>query len=234
MGKNSFWSRPRGPLLLGLAACAACCAAPIAAIMIGAAAASTLAAIAEPVAGILLGGASVLAISIYVRRRLAAGSAACVVDGSCGCGPTSRKTLYSSPEPTADSPIACTADLRNTGPIQAGIDAYRRAFTHLVSTERTKNGFRWRFRNSPGVEAHLEALSRAEHTCCAFMKFEVTATADEVIWETRGNTTAQRAIEEYMLMPDRLREEVRSGHDVVHLKESALRVGMVFTSDTSR
>src|SRR5690349_22154396 len=45
--KISFWARPRGPLLLGAAACAACCIAPLTAIVVGAGAASTLAAIAE-------------------------------------------------------------------------------------------------------------------------------------------------------------------------------------------
>lgn len=231
--KASFWSRPRGPLLLGLAACAACCTAPLAAVVIGAGAASTLAAIAEPVAGLLLGTAAVLAIMLYVRRRRAA--AACATDGSCGCGPSaSKRTLYSSPDPIAEAPIACTADLRNKSAVQSGIDEYRRAFTHLTSTERTNDGFRWRFRNTPGLEESLQTVSRAEHACCAFMKFDVVATADEVVWETRGDENAQRAIEEYMRLPDRLREETRPGHDVARLKSGALRVGMTFTSDAAR
>jgi len=82
--RASFWSRPRGPLLLGATACAACCAAPLTAIVIGAGAASTLAAIAEPIAGILLAGATVLGITIYARRRSRAPVAACATDGGCG------------------------------------------------------------------------------------------------------------------------------------------------------
>lgn len=87
---RSYWSRPRGPLLLGAAACAACCATPIAAVVIGAGAASTLAAIAEPIAGLLLATAAILTISIVVRRCRARAAEACATDGSCGCGPSTK------------------------------------------------------------------------------------------------------------------------------------------------
>lgn len=231
---GSFWSRPRGPLLLGVTACAACCAVPLTAIVVGAGAASTLAAIAEPIAGILLALAAILGIAIYARRRRARAAAACATDGSCGCGPSVKRTLYSSPEPAHESPIACTADLGNKRVVQSGIDAYRRAFTHLVSTERTKDGFRWRFRTASGLEASLQALARAEHACCSFMKFDVTASGDEIVWETRADASAQAVVEEYMRMPERLREETRPGHDVAHLKVEASRAGITFTSDAPR
>jgi hypothetical protein len=226
---GSFWSRPRGPLLLGAAACAACCAAPLTAIAIGAGAASTLAAIAEPIAGALLAGAALLGIAIYVRRRRAQAAA-----GSCGCGPTTKRTLYSSPEPVADAPVVCTVDLNNKKLVQAGIDEYRRAFNHLVSTERITNGFRWHFRNASGLEPRLRELARAEHGCCSFAKFDVTVEGDEIVWETRADASAQSVLEEYMRMPERLREEARSGHDVAHLKVKALDAGMTFTADTTR
>lgn len=233
--KTSFWSRPRGPLLLGAAACAACCVAPLTAIVVGAGAASTLAAIAEPIAGVLLASAAVLGIAIYVRRRHAhAAAAACAIDGGCGCGPSETKTLYSSPEPAAASPVACTADLGNQRAVQAGIDEYRRSFQHLESTERTKDGFRWRFSSAPGLQARLQKLARAEHACCSFMKFDVTASGDEIVWEVRAEAGAQSAIEEYMRMPERLREETRAGHDLAHLKAGASRAGMTFTADGTR
>lgn len=102
---QSFWSRPRGALILGIAACAACCALPLAALVIGAGAASTLAAITEPIAGILLAAGALLAITLYVRHRRAR-AVACATDGSCGCGPVATKrTLYSSPEPIGEAPI---------------------------------------------------------------------------------------------------------------------------------
>jgi hypothetical protein len=233
--KASFWSGPRGPVVLGAAACAACCVAPLTAIVVGAGAASTLAAIAEPIAGGLLAGAAVLGIGIYARRRRdRAAAAACASDGGCGCGPRETRTLYSSPEPAAESPVACTADLGNQRAVQSGIDEYRRSFLHLESTERTNHGFRWRFRNAPGLQASLQKLARAEHACCSFMKFDVTASGDEIVWEVRAEAGAQSAIEEYMRMPERLREETRPGHDLTHLRAGASRAGIAFTADVRR
>lgn len=234
--KQSFWSRPRGALLLGVAACAACCAPPIAALVIGAGAASTLAAIAEPLAGILMGAGALLGITLYVRhRRARTTAAACATDGSCGCGPTATKrTLYSSPDPVAEAPIACTVDLSNRSAVQEGIDAYRSAFDHHVRTDRTSTGFRWHFRSAPGLEQKLASLAAAEHGCCSFMKFEITTSNNEVIWEGRADAHAQTFIEEFMRLPERLREESRRGHDVAHLKKAAKGAGLVFTSDSPR
>jgi hypothetical protein len=203
--------------------------------MVGAGAASTLAAIAEPIAGVLLASAAVLGITIYARRRRARAVApACATDGGCGCGPSATRTLYSSPEPAPKSPVACTADLGNQRAVQDGIDEYRRSFQHLESTERTKDGFRWRFRNAPGLQASLQMLARWEHACCSFMKFDVTASGDEIVWEVRAEAGAQNTIEEYMRMPERLREETRPGHDLAHLKAGASRAGIVFTADVTR
>jgi hypothetical protein len=231
---RSFWSRPRGPLLLGAAACAACCAAPLVAIVIGAGAASTITAIMEPIAGLLMAAGAVLAIALFVRYRRARAAAACAVDGSCGCGPSDERMLYSSPDPVAEAPIACTADLRNRDMMQAGIDSYRSAFTNLVATERTAKGFRWRFRSTPGLEAKLQVLAKAEHACCSFMKFDITTNGNEIVWETTAEPHASAFIDEYMRLPERLREELRPGHDVAHLKHHAVRAGITFTSDAPR
>jgi len=233
--RASFWSRPRGPLLLGAAACAACCAAPLAAIVVGAGAASTLAAIAEPIAGGLLAAAAVLGITIYAHhRRTRRAAAAGAAGGGCGCGPSERRTLYTSPEPAAEAPIACTADLANQRVVQWGIDQYRRSFLHLESAERTTDGFRWRFRQAPGLEASLKQLAQAEHACCRFMKFDVTASGDEIVWEVRADARAQSVVEEYMRMPERLAEETRPGHDIAHLKAGASRAGIAFSVDATR
>ncbi len=229
--KTGFWSRPRGALLLGAAACAACCAAPLAAIVIGAGAASTIAAIAEPVAGVLLAIGAVLGIAMYVRRRNARAAAACATDGSCGCGPSEKRTLYTSPDPIAEAPVACTVDLRDKKAVQAGMDKYRGAFTHLVATERTSNGFRWRFHATPGLEVELQQLATAEHSCCSFMKFDVTAIGSEIVWTTTADASAQSVVEEYMRLPEMLRAEPRLGHDVASIKDRVVRAGITFTSD---
>ena len=232
--KRSFWSRPRGPLLLGAAACVACCTAPLAAIVIGAGAASTIAAIAEPLAGLLLGVGALLGIGLYVRRRRARAASACAVDRSCGCGPTADRTLYSSPEPIATAPVACTYDLSNRKVVQAGIDLYRSVFTHLLSSTRTDRGFTWTFRRDSSIEAKLQQLAEGEHACCSFMRFEVTTAADIVVWEVSADAHAQSFVDEYFRLPERLREETRSGHDVAHVKRAAEGSGLVFTSDQPR
>lgn len=85
--KPTFWSRPIAPVLLGIGACAACCAAPIGAIVLGAGAAGGIAAIFEPLAGVLLAGAVLLAGVLIWRRRRARAAASCAIDQSCGCGP---------------------------------------------------------------------------------------------------------------------------------------------------
>jgi hypothetical protein len=153
------------------------------------------------------------------------------VDMSTKASFWSRSRVYSSPEPAAESPVACTADLSNKRAVQTGIDEYRRSFVHLESTERTPEGFRWRFRNAPGLQAILQQLARAEHACCSFMKLDVTASGDEIVWEVRADARAQSVVEEYMRMPERLREETRPGHDIAHLKARASRAGIAFTAD---
>jgi predicted secreted protein len=207
---------------------------PLAAIVVGAGAASTLAAIAEPIAGVLLASAAVLGIAIYARRRARAAAAVLATDGGCGCGPRETRTLYSSPEPAVGAPVACTIDLGNKRMVQSGIDEYRRLFVHLEATERTKDGFRWRFRNAPGLQARLERLARAEHACCSFMKFDVSSTGEEIVWEVRADAGAQSVVDEYMRMPERLREETRPGHDVAHVKTGVSRAGIAFTADSTR
>jgi hypothetical protein len=215
---TKFWSRPRGVVLLGAAACAACCAPPIAAIVVGAGAASTIAAIAEPIAGVLLAAGTVLGIAIYLRRRKARAAE------RCGCDPVE---VYTSPDPSPDAPIACTVDLRDGAKLQAGMNEYRAAFTHLASTERTSNGFRWHFRAAPGLETQLKRLATAEHACCSFMKFEVTVQGSELVWETTADASARSVVEEYMRLPEML----RAGRDVKGIKDRVTRAGLTFTSD---
>jgi hypothetical protein len=108
---RTFWTRPKGPLLLGVAACGACCVAPLVGLVLGAGAATTVAAILSPVTGILLAASAVLTIALVVRWRRAARDAnACAVDGSCGCEPAQDATRDASLKPPTDAPIARTND----------------------------------------------------------------------------------------------------------------------------
>ena len=56
----------------------------------------------------------------------------------------------------------------------------------------------------------------------------------EIVWEVHAGVRAQSVVEEYMRMPERLREETRPGHDIAHLKSEASRAGIAFTSDAAR
>lgn len=118
--------------------------------------------------------------------------------------------------------------------MQAGVDRYRSAFTNLIATERTATGFRWRFRSAPGLAAELEALAAAEHACCSFMRFDVSAIDGEIVWEVSAAPSARSVVDEYMALPERLENERRPGHDLDHLKERAVRAGIAFTSDSTR
>jgi hypothetical protein len=236
---TSFWSKPRAPLLLGIAACAACCAAPLVAIIVGAGTATTLAAIFEPLAGGLLAAGAILAIAIVVRRRrqASASAATCTTDGACRCGPTARRdarTVLQTSAPRGDEPVACTADLQQETMIQWHMSEYRAAFAHLTRSERTADGFRWHFRPAPGLVERLRGLAEREHTCCSFMGFDIRDSGDELVWEGRAGKDAAGFLDEFVRMPERLREEERPGHDLVHLAKHARAAGLTFTSDTTR
>lgn len=139
---GTFWTRPRGPLLLGAAACAACCAPPVLAVLLGAVTATTGAVLA-PFAGIFMASSAILVIVLVVKRWRAprCSANACPVDRSCGCGPANDTTIYASPKP--DAPIAGTHDLSDRRAVQEHIDDYRIACKHLVGIERADDGFSW-------------------------------------------------------------------------------------------
>jgi hypothetical protein len=252
---QSFWSKPRAPLLLGAAACVACCAVPISAIIIGAGAATARAAMLEPVAGVLFAAGAILAIAIVARRRSASRTACAVdersgsldgagsqalrgIDGACGCGPSATRTdrtIFRTGAAKEDAPIACTADLGQKQTIQWHMDEYRAAFAHLARAERTADGCRWHFRVVPGLAERVRGLAEREHACCSFLQFEVRARGDEVVWETRAGKDASTFIDEFFFtLPERLREEQRPGHDLVHLEKRAREAGVDFTAARAR
>lgn len=87
---------PRLPVLVGAAACAACCAFPVAAVAVGlgAGTATTITAFLEPIGAGLLAAGAMFAAGLYVWRRRAKRREvrACAADRSCGCGPGARAT----------------------------------------------------------------------------------------------------------------------------------------------
>jgi hypothetical protein len=241
----------------GLAAflgCVACCALPLlAATGAGGLVAARIAKLAIPGAelavGVVVFASALAVITVRARaKRRRAGSGSCAVDGSCvgpgrgrpvassrgcGCLPTasSSDSVYRSPSPRPDEPIACTFDVSDTRAVQAHMDEYRAAFTHLIATERFPGGFRWRFRAQPGLDARLRSQAEREHACCSFLAFELSTDGQEIIWDIRADERAASVLEELSRLPERLREEPRPGHDLVLLEREARRAGLAFTAD---
>ncbi|MBI5088573.1 MAG: hypothetical protein HZB15_06855 [Actinobacteria bacterium] len=71
---------------------------------------------------------------------------------------------------------------------QQRIAEYAGLFEHaLTGTERTDNAIVWRFTDRAGVEAWVRDLAAREAACCPFLRYTVTATAGEVVYEIAGS-----------------------------------------------
>jgi len=217
--------------LAAVLGCGAVCAAPLLLTLgAGSAALAALASVLKPGAELFVGGGAFAAAMVFMAVRPSAPKGA-EAGTSCGCAPSglSSEQIYRSPV-VPNEPVACTANLNDAATIQAGIDAYRQAFTHLVASERFPGGFRWIFSAVPGLRERLAGLSAAEHGCCRFLGFDVKSRGDQIIWETRAEDHAASVLEEYFRLPARLLEEQRPGHDLEHLERAATQAGITFTS----
>jgi hypothetical protein len=232
----------------GLAAmfgCAACCAIPLLAVAgVGGGVTATAAALLWPGAEIALGGlafGSVLLVGALRGRAgrddngaPSTGAGGATGTGGCGCGPPAADQaaqIFGTPPAPPDEPVACTVDLKNTELVQAGLDAYRAAFTHLAATERFPGGFRWKFHVAPGLDLALKTLAEGEHACCRFLTFNIFSDGLHLVWEVRAHDHAASFLDEYAELPQRLRAEPRPGHDMMAVKDRATRAGLVFTSE---
>jgi len=177
---GSLWSRP---LALGLGACAACCAPPLIAVVIGAGAAGSVAWLFEPLAAVLLGAAILVGGAAYVRRRGAASCAtsaassagscetSCAVGGGCGCASPSRARA-----------LGCTLD---DDEMPARLDRFRALFARGLVRRRAAPGrAEWIFRWSPALEAEARALAADERACCSFFDFDLARDGDRLRWVT--------------------------------------------------
>lgn len=229
----SFLSKRRlgWAALAAVLGCGVVCAAPLLlALGAGSAALTALAGVLKPGAELMGGGAFAGAmVFMAIRARAPKGAKG---EAACGCTPSepSGSQIYRSPVAEPNEPVACTVNLNDKAALQAGIDTYREAFTHLVASERFQGGFRWTFRNAPGLRERLGWLSEAEHGCCRFLSFDVRSQGDQILWETRAEAHAASALEEYFHLPQRLLEETQPGHDLEHLEREATRAGIRFTS----
>jgi len=233
ISRNSegFWSRRRlawagGAAVVG---CAVSCSIPLLAMAAGGGVLTSAAALVRPgaelVVGALVFAGALTVMAVRHRNRTPESNA-------CGCAPAAgTMRLFESPESSSDEPVVCTANLQDKPMIQRGIDSYRAAFAHLITTERFESGFRWRFRREPGLEARLRELAAAEHDCCRFFQFQLTADGNEIVWEIRAPGHAASVMEEFSRLPERLRAERRPGHDVASLKARVSAAGLRFAAD---
>jgi hypothetical protein len=95
--------------------------------------------------------------------------------------------------------VACTLGARD---LAARSGAFQSVFEHLVISTRHPAGFRWSFRNAPGLERRLRELARSEHECCPFLTFAVSVQGDHVLWATCGPAEAAAAIDVFYRMPE--------------------------------
>jgi hypothetical protein len=182
MTRTTFASRPRVLARFGAAACAACCALPLAAGIVGAGGLGAAAVALEWLGAGLLAAAVVAFVAR--RRRRPGGAAACRVDGSCGCGPDLA--------PRARE-VGCTlpdAELPGRG------EAFRTLFGRgLLRREVGADRAVWTFAWSADLERDLRALAAAEQGCCAFWRFDIQRVGDELRWAARVPPDRASAIE---------------------------------------
>lgn len=60
------------------------------------------------------------------------------------------------------------------------------------------------------------------------------ACSDVVVWEASAAAHAQSFVDELFRLPERFREELRTDHDIVHVKRASEGAGLVFTSEQPR
>jgi hypothetical protein len=122
-----------------------------------------------------------------------------IVGCSCLSGGTGRSAHIEVLPARADAPGACTL---GRGDLSVRFGAFAALFEHLSAATRLPAGFRWTFRNVPGLERQLRELARKEHACCPFLTFAISVDGDELVWRACGSSEAEAAIEAFYRMPE--------------------------------
>lgn len=130
--------------------------------------------------------------------------------------------------PAADTPVVCDLSTATDTPEQR-LDEYHRLLTQsLISRERTgNNGVRFRFRADDGVADRVRDLAAREKACCAFFAFEITTTAEEVVWDAEviDNDAARAVLDEFYALVENAAENVDD------LRERFTARGLTFVHD---
>jgi hypothetical protein len=106
---------------------------------------------------------------------------------------------------TPGAPIACDMTSAPDTP-EERIAEYGRLFAHaLVGRERTAEAVEFTFAAKPGVAEWVADLAKREAACCPFFTYNVTFTAERVVWRTssQAGPAAQVTLDEFHTLPER-------------------------------
>jgi hypothetical protein len=92
-----------------------------------------------------------------------------------------------------DVPIACTLTPDGLTARMGLIDAL--AADGLLDRTRTDSGLRVRLRDTPEIEQRTLELVAAESRCCAFLGFDLSRDAGELVLDISGPEDAQPVID---------------------------------------
>lgn len=106
------------------------------------------------------------------------------------------------------APIACDMTTAADTP-EARLAEYARLFAHaLVNVERTAEAVEFKFAAKAGVADWIVDLARREAACCPFFTYEITFSADRVVWRTssQAGPAAQTILDEFGALPAQVAE----------------------------
>ncbi|RWX11872.1 hypothetical protein EHI42_23460 [Rhizobium hidalgonense] len=154
---------------LGVAACAACCAAPLLTLTAGSGVAAG-AAITAWGPGALMVALPLGTLLLLSRRKAVAGGSTFAVSASdCGCGSCAN-------DAKEEMPIACTLDAGDFKARTAQIEAL--AAQHLQRVSRQPLSIELTYATE--ALAELRDLVRKETECCAFLDFDLAETSEGI------------------------------------------------------
>jgi hypothetical protein len=154
---------------LGVAACAACCAAPLLTLTAGVGVAAGAAITSWGPVALMVALPLGTLLLLSRRKAVAGGSTFAMSASNCGCGSCAT-------EAKEEMPIACTLDAGDFKARTARIEAL--ASRHLRGVSRNPLSIELTYASEALPE--LRDLVREETECCAFLDFELAESSDAI------------------------------------------------------
>ncbi len=166
---------------IGAAACVACCAGPILALLGGVSLAGLASTLVIGLGGLAIAAVALIALLIVRRHRAADPMATKLTRPRGRADPPTRPTTEHSmrliPIYDASAPIVCTIGDDEAAERVALLERLRQALDHV---ERTEHGLLLRFSDEPAIAADVRRFSVEEKRCCQFWGFEVGSRSGEL------------------------------------------------------